>query len=395
MFFSTERPWENSAFPYYHGFRTFSISFFFPTLFLPTSSSSQHLSLTFILQQIQIVKHCEISSIIFSSFIGQHVLAMAMRRARDNFRRRYMSDTALHPRPSTWVVLQPSEEQALDDDEPVSADPENHVGNAQGMPIEDPPNLEHQEITSTEAIGISSEGSGDRGATAILPPRPSSGASVGSTEPFPAYDPNDLQPPTILYQAQEAAYEWTLSRYAQDLRERGGLIQNCSIVASQASTSFPAGNNRVPGYPSLAELDNMAPCPEPVHYNHFCLRHEFVKLGLRNNITKFFQKEEAIQGTRYREETIRFTHMVIRMEEVFYSSRNFPQDPLRHVTVPELYEVRSWAAEMTQYLSQQGNRVFDELNKASLARYQVECLLSQCNLTPLQKLKQIARIIIL
>ncbi|KAL4803167.1 hypothetical protein BDV18DRAFT_163224 [Aspergillus unguis] len=217
-----------------------------------------------------------------------------------------------------------------------------------------------------------------------LSSRPSSGASVEETEPFPAFDADgpDFQPPSLLHQAQEAVYEHRLGQIANELLD----------ISTSYPPSPPRGLQMEDYQHHMQERPDLAQCAELVHYNHFCTKHEFDKLALRDGMVEMLNAESDLPQ-QCRETFLGLLDTVMGMEGIFFSRSDHRSDPLRHITQNELKDVREMAGAMVICLVRIGHNVGMELRNARIARSLVRQVAARSDLSAMEQFRQMAEAI--
>ncbi|KAL2847455.1 hypothetical protein BJY01DRAFT_246822 [Aspergillus pseudoustus] len=220
------------------------------------------------------------------------------------------------------------------------------------------------------------------------PRRPLSRASTISTEPFPDFDAIEARPPSLVYRCQEEAYEYALTRLAEELVNVRGTP---TAAAGLTGPNFSTDQERLPNGPSMITIQGVTPCSELSHHDYFCHVHEKQKLRIREKIYCTLRYSEDIP-VHFRRRFTALANMVIDMEFIFFRENHFPREPLRFVTQGSLEKVRDYGTEMLRYLSRLGTT----LNQSKITALSSQCLVSQVavrtGLTALGRFQKMAEI---
>ncbi|KAL3457381.1 hypothetical protein BJX64DRAFT_293159 [Aspergillus heterothallicus] len=220
--------------------------------------------------------------------------------------------------------------------------------------------------------------------------RPLSRASTVSTEPFPNFDTIELRPPSLVYRCQEEAYEYALTKLAEELVSDRGTP---TAATGLTGPNFSTYQERVPDGPSMTTIQGVSPCSELSRHDHFCHVHERQKLRIRQKIYCTLRYSEDIP-VHFRRRFTALANMVIDMEFILFRENHFPREPLRFVTLENLEKIRYYGTEMLRYLSRLGRT----LNQSKITALSSQCLVSQVaartELTALVRFQKMTEIVI-
>ncbi|KAL2811675.1 hypothetical protein BJX63DRAFT_433187 [Aspergillus granulosus] len=250
-----------------------------------------------------------------------------------------------------------------------------------------PPGIQVNELNQT-CQGDHGIISGSPSNDPSAPERPISRASTVSTEPFPGIDAIEVRPPSLVYRCQEEAYEYALTKLAEELVNVRGTP---TAAAGLTGPNFSTDQERLPNGPSMVTVQSVSPYSTLSHHDHFCPLHEKQKLRIRKKIYCTLRYSKDIP-THFQKRFTALANMVIDMEFIFFREHHFPTEPLRFVTLEGLEKVRYYGTEMLRYLSRLGTT----LNQSKITALSSQCLVSQVaartELTALGRFQKMAEI---
>ncbi|KAL2867186.1 uncharacterized protein BJX67DRAFT_107049 [Aspergillus lucknowensis] len=203
------------------------------------------------------------------------------------------------------------------------------------------PNASGEPLITGEAQSTGNDGHGNSEIEPAAPERAPSRGSTVSTEPFPEYDASTARPPSVLYQAQVEAYEYALSKLAEDIA-RGRTIQDTDPPA------YTRDHQVANGTPTAA-MQDVPPCQELTHHDHYCHENETRKMNVRARINRMLTQESVSAGVR-RQYTL-LANMVIELEFILFREKNFPRSPLTLVTDYDLRKILKFGMEINRFFS--------------------------------------------
>ncbi|KAL2812436.1 hypothetical protein BDW59DRAFT_41442 [Aspergillus cavernicola] len=227
----------------------------------------------------------------------------------------------------------------------------------------------------------------------VAPDRSPSQPSTISTEPFPDYEPCEIEIPSVIYEAQADAYEYALSRIADHLNGFRGNEEG-TIALNGPTFSVEDNGTYISGEVSTVTLRSIHACTELTHHDHFCTLNETRKLAIRSKINFFLSMLREGVSDHLRRRFMAMSNMVIDLEFIFFRSKNFPKVPMDYVTPNDLNRVQASGTEMVKYLSRMGGYVHQQRHTANIALYFITEIAGDTTLTTLDRFKRMAEIVI-
>ncbi|KAL4876651.1 hypothetical protein BJY04DRAFT_222829 [Aspergillus karnatakaensis] len=231
-----------------------------------------------------------------------------------------------------------------------------------------------------------------RGLGRVSPAGVRSRSSTVSTEPFPDFDPSNVEEPSGTYRAQEEAYEQALSRVASEMHGTGPN-QTSLTALHQPVPLFENDSSGIPHRPSVIVLDGVQPCEAETHHDHFCHEHEARKGAAHIQVLDILRLKEDLPAPA-RSDFTDITAMVIDIEYVLFRANNFPADPLSLLSEDDLKRVRELASLITRLLSGIAKGIKEAKQSADRARNFISRLATESGLPVRRRFERMAKLVI-
>ncbi|KAI9368715.1 hypothetical protein BJX61DRAFT_203731 [Aspergillus egyptiacus] len=225
----------------------------------------------------------------------------------------------------------------------------------------------------------------------VPPQRPPSRESTLSTEPFPAYEPCELEAPSPEYNAQALAYDHMLSSLAAELNRFRPIGEALTIL--HGPMGFAVNEARAPGQPYIFSMENIPRCPEVSHHDHYCVEHDQKKINARAEIRSLlYPKGDRFDSLRNR--FAMMANMVMAMEWMFFREKYFPSRPMDYITETDLRQVQDDGIHMVTFLSRLGLHTYQSLDTARRSFAFVAEVASEPEISVVVRFQRMAEIVI-
>ncbi|KAL5340386.1 hypothetical protein BJX70DRAFT_396894 [Aspergillus crustosus] len=221
-------------------------------------------------------------------------------------------------------------------------------------------------------------------------------SSTISTEPFPEFDASQVETPSIVYRAQEEAYEYALSKVAEEIHRSDTSLDNRNERLTSLHGPLSSDGNGAtlpPNRPSVIVLDGVQPCPEATHHDHFCEEHEARKRSVHRQVLDILLLKDDLP-VAVQEEFLEITRLIVDAEYVLFRARRFPSDPLSLLSEGDLRRVRELAELVLRRLSRFGNMIYEGKKNAEEARLIVAQVAEEAGLSVLARFQRMSEIVI-